>query len=219
MSSVGTFTVDGIAWKSSAAVASTAEANATGFTITSNSATSSGFSAQIPDCAAGDFVCVAVVFEPSAMGSNDQELILKLSQTEAADSNTQYDVFMKLKRAGGNYRCRHGYRGSSSWSEAYIGDNPWGGGSLPNRVTMMLYGSGYSWQTRVSSTATGIPDFRALVGTQNATGSLRSRGAGQTQGDTSPTAMKYVKLMFVSDGNTLTSKVVALRVWVGARVV
>ena len=219
MSSVGTFTVDGIAWTSTSSVATTAEANATGFTITSSAGSGSGFSAQIPDVAAGDFVCMVFVFEPTTMGHNDQEIIIKLGQAAAADSNTIYDLEMRFKRVSGKYRCRHGYRAASSWTEAYIGDNPWGGGSLPSRITMMLYGSGYSWQTRMSSTATEMPDFRGVVGTENASGSLRSRGAGQLQNDTNPTNLQYAKVVFGPSGDPFTVKMVGLRVWVGARVV
>ena len=217
MSSVGTFTVDGIAWTTTAAVADTCEADSTGWVVDSDNATSTGIVCQIPDVAQRDFICVAVVFDNvTAFTANNSTLLIKLA-SQGGNTDSEYDLFMTLRKTSTTYRVRNAYRGSSSWTTAYVGDNPWSS-TLPGRVVMSLWGSGYSWETRVSSAA-GVPSFRGLVASNNAGGSLRSRGAGQTGSDTNPPNLQYLKIFFNSGGGRMTGKVTAVRVWVGARVV
>jgi hypothetical protein len=219
MSSVGTYTVDGIQWTTTAAVADTCEADSTGWVVDTDDATQTGIVTQIPNVAQGDFICIAVVFDSiTAFTANNSTVFFKLGSA-AGTTDSEYDLFMTLRKTSGtNYRVRNAYRGSSSWTTAYIGDNPWHGGSVPSRVVLSMWGSGYSWTTAVTSAA-GVPDFRAVTASNNAGGSLRSRGGGQTQADTDPPNLQYLKIFFNSQGGRMTGKVIAVRVWVGARVV
>lgn len=217
MSTVGTFTVDGIEWTTTAAVATTAEADSTGLVVSSDDSTATGFVTQIPNIAKGDFVCIAVVFDNiTAWVANTSTLLVKLASV-GGDTDSEYDLFMTMRRGSSTWRARNAFRGSSSWTAAYVGDNPFSG-SMPTRVVMMLYGSGYSYTTAISTDA-GVPDFRAVTATNNAGGSLRSRANGQTQMDTDPPLLQYLKLVFNSYGGDMAAKITSVRVWVGARVI
>ena len=219
MSSVGTFTVDGIQWTTTAAVANTCEADSTGWVVDSDDSTATGIVCQIPNVAQGDFMCIAVVFDDvTAFAANNATVFFKLGSA-AGDTDSEYDLFMTVRKTSGtNYRVRNAYRGSSSWTTAYLGDNPWHGGSVPSRMVLSMWGSGYSWTTAVTS-STDTPPFRGVTATNNAGGSLRSRGGGQTGGDTNPPNLQYLKIYFNSYNGSMIGKVVDVKVWVGARVI
>lgn len=216
MNSVGTFTVDGIEWTTISAVADTCEADSTGWVVDSDSADKTAIVCQIPDVAQGDFICVAVVFDNiTAFTAGNSTLIIKLA-SQGGDTDSEYDIFMTVRKTSTTYRVRNGYRGASSWSTAYVGTNPWAS-STPSRAVMSLWGSGYSWETRVTDAA-GVPTFRGVTASNAAGGSMRTRGTGQTQGDTNPPNLQYLKIFFNSYGGRMTGKVTSVRVWVGARV-
>ena len=220
MSSVGTFTVDGVAWTTTAAVATTCEADSTGLVVSTDDATSTSVVCQIPDVAQGDFIGVAVVFSGiTAQAANSSNFHIKLCSA-AGTTTAAYDMLVTMHRvSSSSYRLRNGYRnsGNSSNVMAYVGDNPYAS-SLPSGFTLALWGSGYSWQTRCSS-GTSMPDFRATTATNNAGGSLRTRGSGQLLSDSDPPKTDYLKIVFNSNGGAMAGKVTAVRVWVGARVV
>lgn len=218
MSSVGTFTVDGVAWTTTAAVATVAEANASGTIFTSDSATVSYIVCQIPTVSKDDFVCVAVEWELLTMAATNSTFLIKLGSA-AGDTDSEYDLFMQLRKSSGSvFRVRNAYRGSSSWTVAYNGTNPFTTSITDTRLVMMLYGSGYSWTTSVS-TAAGRPAYRGLVPENAAGGSLRSRSNGQTNLDANPPNLQYLKIGWNPVSNDMSARVVGVQVWVGARVV
>lgn len=210
---VGDVVIDGVTWHTVNDDPSLAIAEAAGTRVVSDS---SGYAyyliTQIPDVSAGDYICVSLKWEPIVMGDNGQTFQLRLAQAKTTD--TVYDLVMTLKRLASNWRCRHGYY--TSYTMAYIGDAPWSA-TLPGACVMMLTGSGYSWQTSCT-TATAKPAFRSLPVSANAGGSLRARGAGQTQGDTLP-HYQWLKVLVGPDSADIEVRITDVQVWVGAKVV
>jgi hypothetical protein len=218
MSSVGTFTVDGVAWTTTEAVATVAEANTQGTIFTSDSVVDSYIVTQIPTVLRGDFLCVAVEWDLLVMAANNATFTIKLGSL-AGDTDAPYDLFMQLRKSSGaTFRVRNAYRGGASWTVGYNGSNPFTASITDTRLVMMLYGSGYSWTTSVS-TAVGSPAYRGLVPQNAAGGSLRSRAGGQTNLDADPPNLQYLKIGWNPASDDMSARIVGVKCWVGARVV
>lgn len=207
ISSAGSYVIEGNTWTTTNAVASTFIAESSGVRAVSNNAVGQRLLIEIPKVSAGSLICATVEWEIVTMNSSAQSVWVKLKQADAL-TDTAYDTLMACYRhTSSSWRPKHGYRGSSSHTTAYTGDNPWVS-SQPSTVTMQIYGSGYSWNCAMStvSTLTTRPAFRGLVATSNAAGSLRTRPGGQTGGDTGP-YMRYLTLGWNSNGNSLEARV------------
>lgn len=214
---VGTVTLGGREWTTTT-TADEAIADGDGTTVEMSSTLQYYLVTELPDVAAGDLICIAVDWEPlDGFTKSTQGIQLRLGQA-AGETNTVYDLYLSLRRLSSNWRNWNAYRTGSNWTAAYVGINPWEpGGALPARCQMMVSGQGYTWRTSSANT-TAAATYRGHAATANAAGSLRTRGGGQTVGDTLP-HIRYVKLLLVPANDLLRIRIRRVVAWVGGRVV
>lgn len=209
-STVGAVTLGGVEWTTTNSDASVAIAEASGTRIVND--TGNLYYLVTPlgaEVAAGDYICVAIEVDVIQLDTNNQTIQVRLCQA-GGTTDTVYDVVMTARRRASDIKARNGYY--TSYTMAYIGDTyP----TSTTRLVFQLCGSGYSMSTAMT-TAAGKPSFRGVEAELNAGGSLRSRGGGQTQGDTLP-HYSHLKLILGANNSQASYRIKSVQAWVGAR--
>ena len=168
---------------------------------------------ELPRISAQSAFGIAMLVEP--ISASHQYGLFETQLCQASGStDSQHDLRLSIRKTTSvNWRMFLGYRGSSSFTMQYKGDNPaFNDSGLPSRLQFQYYGHARTSQMMIG-TGTDVPTYQSVSANANMAALVQS-GSGITVGSTLP---YYRYLRFGCRGHnaagTTKVRIRSLRVW------